>query len=92
MKMLDTDIIIYMMRKRPEYLIRKFIAEEKKGLCISTVSLAELYEGNEKSDRKENNEKMLSEITRHLRVIASTKERPAYMARYPISYTDPDSQ
>ena len=49
MKMVDTNIVIYLMRYNPEYLKQKFSFESAKGLYISSVSLGELREGIEKS-------------------------------------------
>lgn len=49
MKMLDTNICIYAIKKKPENVIKKFISEIPNGLCISSITLAELYQGVEKS-------------------------------------------
>jgi tRNA(fMet)-specific endonuclease VapC len=48
--MLDTDICIYVIKRRPQELGKRFdrLADE---LAISTVTLAELHYGVEKSNR-----------------------------------------
>lgn len=48
--MLDTDLCIRVLRDRPQGLRQRFNAEAS-GLCISTVTLAELLYGAEKSKR-----------------------------------------
>ena len=47
--MLDTDISIYIINKRPVELLDTF-NENAEFLCISAVTLAELLHGTEKSD------------------------------------------
>jgi len=52
--MLDTNICIYVMKNRPRALREKF--ESMQGsLCISAITLAELYFGAENSDRVQAN-------------------------------------
>jgi tRNA(fMet)-specific endonuclease VapC len=48
--MLDTNLCIRVLRDRPEGLRERFNAEAA-ALCISTVTLAELLHGAEKSSR-----------------------------------------
>ena len=43
--MLDTNICIYVMKKKPEAALRRFRQEMDGGLCISSVTLAELEFG-----------------------------------------------
>lgn len=50
--MLDTNICIYVMKGPPQGLQEKFSAAAGK-ICISTVTLAELHFGAEKSQRRE---------------------------------------
>ncbi len=52
--MLDTNIVIYVMKKRPLYM--KDIFERHQGqMCISTVTLGELIFGAERSRKVEQN-------------------------------------
>ena len=48
--MLDTDLCIRLLRDRPRGLLPRFNAEADT-LCISTITLAELLHGAEKSAR-----------------------------------------
>jgi tRNA(fMet)-specific endonuclease VapC len=52
--MLDTNIVIYTIKNRPEY-IRTLFNKHKEQLCISTVSLGELIFGAEHSRQIERN-------------------------------------
>ena len=47
--MLDTNICIYVMKKKPEAALRRFRQEMDGGLCISSVTLAELEFGVQNS-------------------------------------------
>lgn len=52
--MLDTNICIYVMKNRPPALRDRFDSIHET-LCISVITLAELYYGAEKSDRTAEN-------------------------------------
>ena len=56
MKMLDTNICIYTIKKKPESVLNRFKEELSDGLCISSITLAELQHGVEKSERPEKNQ------------------------------------
>ena len=43
--MLDTNICIYAMKKKPEKVLNRFREELDGGLCISSITLAELEYG-----------------------------------------------
>ena len=43
--MLDTNICIYVMKKKPENVLRRFRVEQDRGMCISSITLAELEYG-----------------------------------------------
>ena len=43
--MLDTNICIYAMKKKPEKVLHRFREELDGGLCISSITLAELEYG-----------------------------------------------
>jgi tRNA(fMet)-specific endonuclease VapC len=67
--MLDTDICIYVMRKRSLDLLEKFnsLAEQ---LCISSITLGELHYGAEKSARRAANLTGLEHFVARLDVLA----------------------
>ena len=53
--MLDTNICIFVIKHKPEHVIRKFIEHEPEDLCISSITYAELMHGVEKSQAREKN-------------------------------------
>lgn len=53
--MLDTNICIYIIKEKPRKVINKFHALDIGDICISSITLAELEYGVEKSDYKERN-------------------------------------
>ena len=67
MYMLDTNICIYAIKNRPESVLEKIRDHLQEGLCISSITLAELRLGVEKSAFSEKNElaliKFLSILT-----------------------------
>jgi tRNA(fMet)-specific endonuclease VapC len=67
--MLDTNICIYVMRKRSLDLLEKFnsLAEQ---LCISSVTLGELHYGAENSARRTANLTSLEHFAARLDVLA----------------------
>lgn len=53
--MLDTNICIYIIKRKPKPVITKFREFGVGNLCISSVTLAELQYGVEKSEQQERN-------------------------------------
>jgi tRNA(fMet)-specific endonuclease VapC len=47
--LLDTNICIYVINRRPEGVLAQFLAHEGDGVAISSISAAELYFGVRKS-------------------------------------------
>ena len=68
MYMLDTDICIYIIKKRPANLLEKFNAIPPSTLCISTVTYAEMQYGVERSSSKKMNQRILADFVAHLDV------------------------
>jgi tRNA(fMet)-specific endonuclease VapC len=60
--MLDTNICIYIIKKKTPNILKKLKSKLKKGLAISTITLAELEFGNENSLYKEKNKIALMEF------------------------------
>ena len=77
MKLIDTNIIIYLLRYQPEYLKIRFAEELSGGLYISSITLAELRKGIENSSKKSQAESSLSDILELLKVIP-LGEKEAY--------------
>ncbi len=57
--MLDTNICIYVMKKKPEKVLQRFQDELDDGICISTITLAELEYGMKHSSNPVKNEQAL---------------------------------
>lgn len=58
--MLDTNICIYIIKEKPQKVINKFKTLDIGDVCISSITLAELEYGVEKSDYKEKNKVALA--------------------------------
>jgi len=69
MKMLDTNICIYTIKKKPESVLNRFKEELSDGLCISSITLAELQHGVEKSERPEKNQIALAMLISAMTVL-----------------------
>lgn len=53
--MLDTNICIYAIKRRPEAVIKRFLEHDPDEMCISAITYAELMHGVEKSQAREKN-------------------------------------
>ena len=75
--MLDTNICIYVMKTYPEALREKFnlLAEQ---LCISSITLGELYYGAEKSARRAANLAAIAHFTARLHVLPLGEKAAAH--------------
>ena len=62
MYMLDTNICIYIIKKKPESVLLHIKRKKDKGLFISAITLSELEFGIENSDYKEKNRIALMEF------------------------------
>jgi tRNA(fMet)-specific endonuclease VapC len=67
--MLDTNICIYILKKRPSSLLDKLNIVQKKGVCISAVTYAELQYGVERSSSKKLNQRIIDDFVSHLKVL-----------------------
>lgn len=66
--MLDTNIVIYVIKRRPLDVLNSF-NQHAGHLCISTVTLAELIHGVEKSDRVAHNLRQVEDFVSRLEVL-----------------------
>lgn len=57
--MLDTNICIYAMKKKPEKVLQRFKEKLSNGICISSITLAELEYGMKHSSDPVKNEQAL---------------------------------
>ncbi|MDO5692678.1 MAG: type II toxin-antitoxin system VapC family toxin [Pseudomonadota bacterium] len=67
--MLDTNIVIYVIKHRPPEVLDHF-NRHADGLCMSSITLAELYHGVEKSARPEHNLCTVESFASRLDVLA----------------------
>jgi tRNA(fMet)-specific endonuclease VapC len=75
--MLDTSICIHVLRNYPPELQERFnrLAEQ---LCISSVTLAELHYGAEKSARRLENLQAIEHFTARLEALSFTEQAAAH--------------
>ena len=67
--MLDTNICIYVMKKKPENVLRRFREELDGGICISSITRAELEFGMKHSSDPVKNEQALLRFLAPLSVL-----------------------
>ncbi len=66
--MLDTNIAIFVIKKRPMEILASFNRNADQ-MCISSITLAELIHGVEKSSMPDRNRKSVDDFVSHLEVI-----------------------
>ncbi len=67
--MLDTNICIYVIKNKPPEL-RDLFNTRSEDICLSSVTVAELIYGAEKSARREHNLSVVEAFAAHLGVMA----------------------
>lgn len=67
--MLDTNICIYVMKNKPERALKRFEKEINRGICISSITLAELEYGMKHSSNPTKNERALLKFLLPLRIL-----------------------
>src|ERR1700730_14750071 len=78
--MLDTHICIYVIKNQPTELRQQFnrLAEQ---ICISAITLAELYYGVEKSSRRIQNLQAVEQFVARLEALPFRSKRRRTMAK-----------
>jgi tRNA(fMet)-specific endonuclease VapC len=78
--MLDTNICIYVIKNYPPELRERFntLAEQ---LCMSSITLAELYCGAEKSTRRFENLQAIEQFRARLEVLAFSEKAAAHFGQ-----------
>lgn len=66
--MLDTDICIYIIKNRPPE-VRKLFNDRSTQIGVSSVTVAELHYGAEKSQRRDQNIPVIESFFAHLEVL-----------------------
>ena len=67
--MLDTNICIYLIKKRPSVVLERFSQHSPQDVAISTITLFELQYGIEKSQYRQRSENALSKFLLPLNLI-----------------------
>ena len=67
--MLDTNICIYIIKKKPEKVICELQRHNPKDICISSVTYAELVHGVEKSQAVEKNRLALTMLLSNIAIM-----------------------
>lgn len=75
--MLDTNIVIYVIKRRPLEVLDTFNLHAGQ-LCISSITLAELLHGAEKSAKPEHNLKQVEDFVSRLEVLAYGEKAAAH--------------
>src|ERR1700733_2120578 len=78
--MLDTNICIYVIKNYPPKLRERF-ERFSENLCISSITLAELHYGVEKSARRLENLQEVDQFTARLEVLAFSARAAAYFGQ-----------
>lgn len=79
--MLDTNICIYIIRQRPEHVLRRFKHLRPGDVCISSVTMAELRYGVEKSQHQKKNRSALDEFVSSLEIMPFDAEASSHYGR-----------
>jgi tRNA(fMet)-specific endonuclease VapC len=72
--LLDTNICIYIIKKKPENVIKKFLKTKPDSICISSITVSELYFGVAKSSKPNENTIALEKFIFPLTIIDFNKE------------------
>ncbi len=75
--MLDTNIAIYVIKRRPESARETFNRHAER-MCISSITLAELMHGVEKSSYPERNARSVNDFVSRLIVLAYDERAAAH--------------
>ena len=66
--MLDTNIVIYVIKRRPLEILSRFNQNAGK-MCVSSITVAELYYGAEKSEYPERNIAVIEDFLSRLTIL-----------------------
>jgi tRNA(fMet)-specific endonuclease VapC len=66
---LDTNICIYIIKKHPIHVLNRLQKEDISDICLSSITLAELEYGVQKSERKAQNSLALAEFLSPIEIV-----------------------
>lgn len=67
--MLDTNIVIFVIKKRSADIIKRFLEHEPEDICISSITYAELLHGVENSNAREKNKLALAMFLSGIQIV-----------------------
>lgn len=67
--MLDTNICIYLIKRKPSQVLKKFQAHVLGDICVSSITVAELQYGVEKSQHPKQNQAALDLFLTPLEIV-----------------------
>lgn len=67
--MLDTNICIFLIRKKSDRVLQKLMEHDPEEICISSITYAELVHGVEKSKAIEKNRALLTQLLSNIEVL-----------------------
>ena len=67
--MLDTNICIFIIRKKSQKVLDRLMKHEPEDICISTITYAELMHGVEKSGAVERNRAVLTQLLSNIEIM-----------------------
>ena len=67
--MLDTNICIYLIKRKPFQVLEKFQAHKLGDICVSSITVAELQYGVEKSQHQHQNQTALNLFLAPLEIV-----------------------
>ena len=76
--MLDTNMCIYIIKRHPVNVLKKFTLLDVGDVCISSITLAELMYGVQRSHHQQKNKAALEEFTSPLDVMPFDEEAVAH--------------
>ncbi len=76
--MLDTNICIYIIKQKPPNVIERFYQTEISEICISSITLSELFYGVSKSSKPEQNQIALTQFIAPLDILSYDDEAAQY--------------
>lgn len=79
--MLDTSICIYLIKQHPANMLKKFTTLKVGDVCMSSITLAELVYGIEKSHYPEKNKAALDEFILPLNIMSFDEDAAAYYGK-----------
>ena len=79
--MLDTNICIYIIKKRPVHVLSHLKKQNIEDVCISSVTLAELEYGVQKSQRIEQNSIALAEFVVPLDIVSFDENAALHLGK-----------